>query len=47
VLPLADASHRELRIRCVVHPEPAQGLLLQRLGLTLPERLQAPETAEM
>jgi hypothetical protein len=23
VLPLADASHRELRIRCVVRPEPA------------------------
>jgi len=47
VLPLADASQRELRIRCVVRPEPAQALLLQRLGLTLPERLQAPETAEM
>jgi transposase len=47
VLPLADASQRELRIRCVVRPEPAQGLLLQRLGLTLPERLRAPETAEM
>ena len=47
VLPLADASQRELRIRCVVRPEPAQGVLLQRLGLTLPERLRAPETAEM
>src|ERR1700687_848066 len=47
VLPLADDSQRELRIRCVVRPEPAQALLLQRLGLTLPERLQAPETAEM
>ena len=47
VLPLADASKRELRIRCVVRPEPAQGLLLQRLGLTLPERLRAPERAEM
>jgi transposase len=47
VLPLADASQRELRIRCVVRPEPTQGLLLQRLGLTLPERLRAPETAEM
>jgi hypothetical protein len=47
VLPLADAARRELRIRCVVRPEPAQALLLQRLGLTLPERLRAPETAQM
>ena len=47
VLPLADASQRELRIRCVVRPEPAQSILLQRLGLTLPERLRAPETVEM
>jgi transposase len=47
VLPLADASQRELRIRCVVRPEPAQGLLLQRLGLTLPERLRVPQTAQM
>jgi transposase len=47
VLPLADASKRELRIRCVVRPEAAQTLLLQRLGLTLPERLRAPETVKM
>jgi transposase len=47
VLPLADASYRELRIRCVVRPDPAQDLLLQRLGLTLPERLRAPETTKM
>jgi transposase len=42
VLPLADASRRELRIRCVVRPEPAQSILLERLGLTLPQRLKAP-----
>jgi transposase len=42
VLPLADASGRELRIRCVVRPEPAQSILLERLGLTLPQRLKAP-----
>jgi transposase len=42
VLPLADASARELRIRCVVRPEPAQSILLERLGLTLPQRLKAP-----
>lgn len=38
VLPLADGYNRELRLRCVVHPEREQALLLQRLGLTLPER---------
>ena len=47
VLPLADETKRELRIRCVVRPEPAQALLLQRLGLTLPERLRMPQTAKM
>ena len=36
VLPLADAPARELRIRCVVRPDPAQALLLDRLGLRLP-----------
>ena len=36
VLPLAQDPTRELRIRCVVHPEPEQALLLQRLGLSLP-----------
>lgn len=39
VLPLADDSHRELRLRCVVHPEREQQWLLQRLGVTLPRRL--------
>lgn len=47
VLPLADASERELKIRCVVRPERAQALLLQRLGLMLPERLKGPQTAQM
>ena len=42
VLPLADGSGRELRIRCVVRPERAQALLLERLGLNLPERLRIP-----
>jgi len=42
VLPLADASKRELRLRCVVRPDREQELLLQRLGLTLPERLRPP-----
>jgi transposase len=41
VLPLADQSGREVRIRCVVHPDKAQAALLDRLGLRLPERLKA------
>ncbi len=32
---------RELRIRCVVRPDKAQAMLLDRLGLRLPERLRA------
>jgi hypothetical protein len=42
VLPLADGSGRQLRIRCVVRPDRAQALLLERLGLDLPERLRIP-----
>jgi transposase len=38
VLPLADG--RDLRLRCVVRPDRAQALLLQRLGLDLPTRLR-------
>jgi transposase len=47
VLPLADGSARELRIRCVVRPDRSQAILLDRLGLKLPERLRAPQTAQM
>lgn len=47
VLPLADGSATELRIRCVVRPDRSQAALLDRLGLKLPERLRAPETVEM
>lgn len=42
VLPLADGSKREIKLRCIVRPDRAQQLLLQRLGLTLPERLRPP-----
>jgi transposase len=45
VLPLADEPGRELRIRCVVRPDKAQAMLLNRLGLRLPERLRAPSHA--
>jgi transposase len=40
VLPTAEAQPRELRLRCVVRPSPAQAALLNRLGIRLPERLQ-------
>jgi transposase len=42
MLPTDEETPRELRLRCVTRPEPAQAELLARLGLTLPDRLQAP-----
>jgi transposase len=47
VLPLADNSGRTLRIRCVVRPDRSQAILLERLGLKLPERLRGPQAIEM
>jgi transposase len=48
VLPTAELKPRELRLRCVVRPDRAQGLLLDRLGLRLPSRLRiSPSQAEM
>jgi transposase len=40
VLPTAADPKTELRIRCVVRPDPAQATLLDHLGLRLPERLK-------
>ncbi|MEK8023534.1 MAG: IS1634 family transposase [Candidatus Hydrogenedentota bacterium] len=40
VLPLVNG--REIKLRCVVRPDRAQALLLQRLGLDLPDRLRLP-----
>lgn len=42
VLPVAEDPSRKLRIRCVVRPDPAQAMLLDRLGLSLPQRLRPP-----
>jgi transposase len=42
VLPVAEYPGREFRIRCVVRPDKAQAVLLDRLGLRLPERLRIP-----
>lgn len=48
VLPLADDPGREVRLRCVIRPDRAQALLLDRLGIRLPERLRpARLSAEM
>jgi transposase len=48
VLPLAEDPNRKLRIRCVVRPDKAQAMLLDRLGLRLPERLRVtPKISEM
>jgi len=40
VIPTADG--RQMRLRCIVHPDAAQKTLLERLGLTLPSRLRLP-----
>ncbi len=45
ILPTAAPPGRELRLRCVVRPDPAQAVLLERLGLRLPEQLRMPRAA--
>jgi transposase len=45
VLPTVNGP--ELRLRCVVKPDPAQSILIQRLGLEIPQRLQIPPTVKM
>jgi transposase len=42
VLPLAAEPARALRLRCVIRPDKTQAVLLDRLGLRLPERLRLP-----
>ena len=41
VLPTTDG--RSVRMRCVVRPDRAQTILLQHLGLELPNRLRLPK----
>jgi transposase len=45
VLPTVEGD--ELRLRCVLEPEPALVVLLEKLGLRLPKRLKAPVRCEM
>ena len=40
VLPTQDG--RQVRLRCVVRPDAAQAILIDRLGLELPQRLKFP-----
>jgi transposase len=40
LLPTTDG--RTARLRCIVRPDRAQAILLEHLGLTLPERLRLP-----
>ena len=40
---LPTTSGQAVRLRCIVRPDKAQSILLQRLGLTLPERLRIPK----
>jgi len=50
VLPaqMADGSRRTIHLRCVTTPDEAQKVLLNRLGLTLPQRLRrVDEVAQM
>ncbi len=37
---MADGSRRTIHLRCVTTPDDAHKVLLNRLGLTLPQRLR-------
>jgi transposase len=40
---LPTAAHRQIRLRCVTQPDPAQAALLNRLGIVLPKRMRLTE----
>jgi transposase len=42
---LPTATHGQIRLRCVTHPDPAQAALLDRLGIVLPKRMRIAEHA--
>jgi transposase len=42
---LPTTTHGQLRLRCVTQPDPAQSMLLDRLGLVLPKRMRLPPPA--
>jgi hypothetical protein len=41
---LPTTAGREVRLRCVVRPNQAQAMLLERLGVDLPQRLRLSPT---
>lgn len=43
---MVDGSHRTIRLRCVTTPDEAQKVLLNRLGLMLPQRLRRIDDME-
>ena len=42
---LPTTTYGQLRLRCVTQPDPAQSMLLDRLGLVLPKRMRLPKAA--
>jgi transposase len=40
---LPTATHGDIRLRCITQPDPAQALLLERLGIVLPKRMRMTE----
>ena len=48
VLParMADGRQRTIHLRCVTTPDEARKVLLNRLGLTLPQRLRRIDQVE-
>jgi transposase len=40
---LPTATHGNIRLRCVTQPDPAQAVLLDRLGIVLPKRMRLAE----
>ena len=39
---LPSSTGKKLRLRCVVRPDQGQRILLQRLGITVPQRIGKP-----
>ncbi len=40
---LPTATHGNIRLRCITQPDPAQAILLERLGIALPKRMRLNE----
>jgi hypothetical protein len=40
---LPTTTHGNIRLRCITQPDPAQAMLLERLGIVLPKRMRLNE----